>query len=122
MKVFVYRNLHRQCWSVKALEGPDKGRVIAHRSYVMLRDVRGKVSEAGRQRVLTEGRKNVHAGLVGTWQHDSSDVLGSEPREITYNPRKYETFVYTDNEAPFEGSDIAFLVDKTVHVAYEERN
>ncbi len=66
MKVFVYWNLHRGMWSVKALEGPDKGRVIARVDTVLLRDVTGKVSQAGRQRVLKERKKNVHAGLVGT--------------------------------------------------------
>lgn len=78
MKVFVYYNLHRACWSVKALEGVHAGRVVAHCEAVGLDGVTFKVSEAGRQRVLCERRKNVHAGAVGewvyaagvTWRHD----------------------------------------------------
>jgi len=47
------------------LEGPDKGRVVGWASTVLLSDVTPKVSEAGRQRVLREKRKNVHAGMGG---------------------------------------------------------
>ncbi|CAB4165115.1 hypothetical protein UFOVP823_10 [uncultured Caudovirales phage] len=36
MRVFVYWNLHRKLWSVRAAEGPNKGRVIAHRECVYL--------------------------------------------------------------------------------------
>ena len=67
MKVFVYFNLHRKMWSVKALEGPQKGRVVARTGYVELENVRPRVSQKGRDRVLREKRKNVHAGLVGEW-------------------------------------------------------
>ena len=66
MKVFVYYNLHRKVWSVKALEGENKGRVIAHRDMVVLRNPEGKVSQAGRKRVLQEQRKNVHAGIIAS--------------------------------------------------------
>lgn len=66
MRVFVYFNLHRKVWSVKALDGAAKGRVVAHASHVALCDAVCRVSEAGRQRVIREQRKNVHAGIVGT--------------------------------------------------------
>jgi hypothetical protein len=36
MKVFVYFNLHKKCFSIKALEGAMKGRVVAHRDTVLL--------------------------------------------------------------------------------------
>ncbi|ALF02233.1 hypothetical protein SEA_LADYBIRD_92 [Mycobacterium phage LadyBird] len=115
MRVFVYWNLHRGMWSVKALEGPDKGRVIARHQHVVLRNVIGKVSEAGRQRVLREGRKNVHAGLVG--ELVQGEAVNLPDRKVTYNPRKYSTFVYADTESPFEGSDLAVLSHRTVYAA-----
>lgn len=65
MRVFCYFNLHKKCFSVKALEGLHKGRVIHHASEALLHDVTFRVSEAGRQKVLAERRKNVHAGVVG---------------------------------------------------------
>jgi len=117
MRVFVYFNLHRKVWSIKALEGPDKGRVIAHSKYVVLRNARGKVSQAGRQRVLREGRKNVHAGIVGDWSYADLAELPGVDRRVTYNPYKYETFVYLYDETPFEGSDLVVMTNKTVYAA-----
>ena len=65
MKVFVYFNLRSKLYSIKALEGPAKGRVVAHASDVIIKDATFKVSEAGRQRVLREKHKNVYAGVQG---------------------------------------------------------
>ena len=64
-KVFVYRNLHQQCWSVKSLTGRNYGRVIMHCSAVDLTCAHFKVNEKGRLRVIEEQAKNVHAGVVG---------------------------------------------------------
>ena len=107
MKVFVYFNLHRKCFSVKALEGINKGRVIKHAFFVALENVTFKVSEAGRQRVLKEQRKNVHAGVVGTLVN-SLDVVGSE--RVTYNPYKGNTFVLCGTGDPVLASTSAALV------------
>lgn len=118
MRVFVYFNLHRKCWSVKALEGPAAGRVVAHASAVSVYDVRFKVSEAGRQRVIREQRKNVHAGIVGDlgcFEGHYTDAGAPIVREcyradvfplsdrlpaVTYNPYKAPTFVRKDNGEP----------------------
>lgn len=47
------------------MEGPDRGRVILLANAVALTDCTFKVGRAGRQRVLREQCKNVHAGVVG---------------------------------------------------------
>lgn len=113
MKVFVYFNLHRKCFSIKALEGPDKGRVIAHSKGVLLFDCTFKVSEAGRQRVLRERKKNVHAGVVGLWLDDEVD--GTYDRvlrygnAITYNPYKYDSFVHLYGEHPIKTGRLVAL-------------
>ena len=107
MKVFVYFNLHRKCFSVKALEGVNKGRVIKRAYYVALHNATFKVSEAGRQRVLLEKRKNVHAGVVGTLV-DSLDAVGSE--RVTYNPYKGSNFVLCGTGDPVLASTSASLV------------
>lgn len=131
MKVFVYWNLHRDCWSVKALEGPDKGRVVARSDHVLLSQAKGKVSEAGRQRVLRERKKNVHAGIVGylegfTWdvsplnrnRRKEVDMIRSVSDKVTYNPYKYKTFVHAVDESTFDGSYYALLTfDRAVFVA-----
>jgi hypothetical protein len=118
VKVFVYFNLHRKTWSVKALDGPNKGRVIAHSDAVTLRNAYGKVSAAGRARVLREGRKNVHAGIVGDLEALNGSELPFWAGEVTYNPRKYESFVWVYDEEPFTDTvDLAVLENKRVMVA-----
>ena len=116
MRVFVYYNLHRHVWSIKALEGPQKGLVIGHSPTVLLQNAAGKVSQAGRARVLRERRKNVHAGIVGTLVHTEAE--GYFPGlEVTYNPYKYETFVDKDTEVPYGGSQFAYMDNRRVYIA-----
>jgi hypothetical protein len=118
MKVFVYWNLHKGKWSIKALEGPNKGRVIDRADTVLLQVARPKVSEAGRQRVLKEKRKNVHAGVVG-YLVNASDVALAVPAEsygVTYNPYFYSTFVHCDDkEKSWAGSNWALLQGRKVY-------
>lgn len=128
MKVFVYFNLHRKCWSIKALEGVSKGRVIGHADYVDLAHVQWKVSEAGRQRVLREKKKNVHAGAVGTleaWSEPDgtrhgvkfgtttfdalADDVSTVPDCVTYNPFKGPSFYEKYTLAPLQGHAAAYF-------------
>lgn len=106
MKVFVYFNLHRKCFSVKALEGVNKGHVIDHANFVALEDVTFKVSEAGRQRVLLEKRKNVHAGVVGTLV--DKYIVGNQ--RVTYNPYKGSNFTLCGTGDPILTSTSAALM------------
>jgi len=101
MKVFVYRNLTKKCWSVKALSGPNKGRVIGHLDSLVLQDCEFRISEAGRQRVLREGKKYVHAGVVGTLLAGTEKDIGYKSEAfIAYNPRKYDSFVQKTFDVP----------------------
>jgi hypothetical protein len=95
LKVFTYFNLHKMVFSVKALEGPNKGRVIAHTESIQLTDVTFKVSQAGRTRVLNEQKKNVHAGVIGTFK--SFDKASTECLKMAYyNPYKTNQFLNGD--------------------------
>lgn len=126
LKVFVYFNLHRKLWSIRCEEKghPMKGRVIAHRVAVDLYDVTPKVSQAGRARVIRERRKNVHAGLLGTWAEaaaPSATSWSASPWqdiggfEITYNPYKYTSFVFKHaDEEEYYGSASASLRGRSV--------
>ncbi len=114
MRVFVYFNLHKKCFSIKALEGAKKGLVIAHRDTVILTDCRFKVSESGRQRVLREKRKNVHAGVTGIWFEKVFDDKDFEHMSIigqavTYNPYRYDSFVVKTTEQPVKDARIVAL-------------
>ncbi len=112
MKVFVYFNLHKKVFSVRALEGDKKGLVIAHREYVMLENVTFKVSEAGRQRVLRERKKNVHAGAVGQWRDDVAVLQGDVA--VTYNPYRFSSFVNKETEEPVYTARRAVLQNKRI--------
>lgn len=86
IKAEVYWNLHKKCWSVR-----HKGRVVCHVGYAVMKDVTWVVQPAGRERVLREKKKNVHAFARGTL------VLDEKPKEnswvyTTYNPYKKDTF------------------------------
>jgi len=118
MKVFVYRNLHKNCWSIKALEGENKGRVIYHAQNVTLSDCTFKVSKAGRERVLREKLKNVHAGVVGQLNRINIPISYMPPQmtAVTYNPYKYESFVrkYNDFMPVHTASWVHMAEDKSV--------
>jgi hypothetical protein len=90
-----YRNLHRHCISVK--EGRPK-RVRRHVQELALVDVMFVVSEAGRQRVLREKRKNVHAVVRGH-ATDHGPPAGV-PVEVSYNPYQHATFVTRVGKKP----------------------
>ena len=85
-RVRVYRNLARDSYSVMAMEGPDKGRVVAWAKEVFLDDVKFVVRESGRQRVLNERRKNVHAFVDGKLTSDQPVWDIDETVRVRYNP------------------------------------
>ena len=104
-KCFVYWNLHKKCFSIKALDGENKGRVIAHADRIHVESCQFKVSQAGRLRVLKDKCKNVHAGIVGVVRDAAPDMVG-----VTYNPYKYDSFVQADRPSvPIERASYAAL-------------
>jgi hypothetical protein len=94
--VYVYKNLHKNCWSIK-----QHGLVKAHipqGESVGLWDCYFHVDAKGREKVVREKRKNVHAFVKGYLQ-DAENVNTDRPAtEVTYNPYKYETFVDKNTE------------------------
>ncbi|BBC53795.1 hypothetical protein [Mycobacterium phage PP] len=98
-EVFVYRNLHRARWSVRAVSGPHKGKVVGHADELVLRVTETKVSEAGRRRALAEGKRNVHAGVQGFVSEDDPGLLETgttEYRKLSYNPFRSGSFTVND--------------------------
>ena len=62
MRVEVYFNLHKHVFSVRSARS---GRVILHTDRVHIRNPEFVVRQGGRQRVLKERKKNVHAFVRG---------------------------------------------------------
>jgi hypothetical protein len=109
-KVFVYKNLHQDCWSIR-----QDGLVKAHATEVNLWDCAFQVNAKGRQKVLEEQRKNVHAGIKG--YIDELHLSLPNPIEVTYNPYKYDSFVDKDTEYPIYYSGFATLTHNKVLTA-----
>lgn len=108
MRVFVYKNLHKKCYSVRALEGPKKGRVIAWETNILLKNPEFVVSEAGRKRVLREKRKNVHAGIRGEWIGTSPfPAVNAGAQRVTYDPYRFNSFVECGNLKPVHEATLA---------------
>jgi|TARA_R110002110_G_scaffold80234_3_gene209100 hypothetical protein len=83
------------------------------------------VSERGRQRVIREKTKNVHAGIRGTtpiklssYQEQLDLILDLPPEDkdfwkyslITYDPYKYSSFVDVETEEPKSSARIVEMM------------
>lgn len=117
-KVRVYRNLHKDCFSVK-----QDGLVRCHANHVTLRDCKFIVSKAGQKRVRDEGRKNVHAfveGLLVNTREADKIVDGTKSdteiwegesnwQKAYYNPYTCDTFINQYDGSPLEATRFADL-------------
>ena len=101
MRVKVYRNLHKKCWSIM---DPKTRRVIRHDTNVVLANVSLVVSNAGRERVLREKAKNVHAYAIG--DINESILEDCDMIEATYNQYAAEYFFEKISFAPRSSADV----------------
>ena len=79
-KVFIYRNLHKKCWSVK-----QNGKVINHTSKIILMDCEFIVQPAGHAKVLKEKKKNVHAFVKGEIFSEDGNTYDLNGMQFTRN-------------------------------------
>lgn len=86
MKVRVYRNLHRNVWSVKRGKEP-----VRHMETLTLSDVVFRVQPAGNKKVRARQSKVVHAFAVGELTERPPESW--PPQKVTYNPYVNDTFV-----------------------------
>ena len=105
MRVEVYFNLHKKTFSVRSCR---TGRVIHHTDKVHIANPEFVVRKAGRERVLREGKKNVHAFVRGDVTFFN---LMYRPTldTLTYNPYKYASFVDKQTEEPVYKASRAWL-------------
>lgn len=94
-KVMVYKNLHNGMFSVK-----QGGLVVAHVDSIMLSPAVFNVNQAGRQRVLIEKKKNVHAYVIGYVEGVNMDVEVGGMIPVSYNPYKFKHFYIKSTEEP----------------------
>lgn len=89
--VKVHRNLQNGLWSITFAN-----KVVAHAPTVHLANVTFPVSQAGRQRVLRERQKNVHAYAQGTYCRQG----GAACVPISYDPYASGYFFTTADKKP----------------------
>ena len=110
MKVDVYYNLHKDTFSIK-----HKGKVIKHTDLVVLKDSKFVVSEKGRQRVLRDKRKNVHAVVRGELELTDKITVKVFPDKLAfYDPYKTETFVDYHTGEALEKASLVILEKKQI--------
>lgn len=107
--VKVYRNLHKKTFSVVDVA---TGLVLGYCDTITLRDATFTVQEAGRQRVLKERRKNVHAYVIGTFEGTQGRA---QRHEAFYNPYKYESFVTTTETPLYKAASVTLDNGKTYY-------
>lgn len=95
-RFYIYRNLTKKCFSIK-----HRGKVVGYADSILIKNPVFKVNEKGRQRVIKEKQKNVHA-YVTCFESDMK-VLEDTPlntqefsKEITYNPYYLDAFKYAE--------------------------
>jgi hypothetical protein len=119
--VYVYRNLHTKGYSIK-----QSGKVVAHAKRLCVSNCKFIVSESGRQRVIKEKQKNVHAFIKGTYTTSGMGTTAEKndlPVEITYNPYTDNSFV-TKNFTPFlklKGARFVILDENGCRGSYVEK-
>jgi 8-oxo-dGTP pyrophosphatase MutT (NUDIX family) len=94
-KFFVYRNIHKgKDQHTYSLRSKLDNRVKGHLQNFFLENAKLKVSEKGRDRVRSEGVKNVHAGVEGVFADKKHQ---GEWVKLKYNPKIDDGFTRADN-------------------------
>jgi hypothetical protein len=112
MRVEIYRNLHKNTFSIRSVK---TGRVIGHADVVEVKNAQFVVRQAGRERVLKESRKNVHAfvrgELVGMYSDVPSCFLSEymDWKDAYYQPYRCDTFIDYHNLNPVYRADHVIL-------------
>ena len=112
-KTYVYKNLHKDTWSLM-----ERGIVRAHSDNVVVESAEFRVRPAGREKVLREQRKTVHAFVVGYPIAEDAVTLAAvegiklalgEPVQVSYNPYRGDTFYRKDTDESVESAALVEL-------------
>lgn len=115
----IYRNLHKSEYTVQHYIKGVGWRKLFGAKNISCINVKFKIYESGRQRVISEKKKNVHAFVIAddVFELDTCNqaaynrVYEHNPRKVTYNPYKYNSFVYANTGSPIETCDYAIMSD-----------
>lgn len=110
IRVRIYYNITRKCWSIRSMSGVRYNRLIGHAVSLQLVNCSFLVSQAGRERVLRERRKNVHAfvdGLLAGQELDPPRWV-KEIQRVRYNPYEMEQFAWVKDGQTIESAPCVY--------------
>jgi hypothetical protein len=90
----IYRNLHKDCFSIQKWNPEKKDyRLHSHETNLVAYNVEFKVSQSGRNSVLKNKQKNVHAFVCCDQYSAFNDTEFTLGEEILYDPYINDHFV-----------------------------
>lgn len=109
----IYKNLHRDGWSIKALDGLHRGKVVGHAQVVALTGCTMRVGKAAAARIAAGHAREVHAWVTGIM----APVELRDPVRLVYHPHERPEFYAADTgQAIWEAPGVVFA-----EAAYIER-
>lgn len=116
-QVKIYKNLHNGLFSVM-----QNNLVVAHIESFILDNVIFKVNESGRQKVLKEKKKNVHAFVTGYIKEincsDDDIIISNWHTQVRYNPYIASAFFIGVNKTPITKTENLYGCTKLGLVAF----
>lgn len=116
-QVRIYFNLHKKVYSVQAkVDG--RWKVVEYINVINLVNATFQVSAAGRQRVLREKKKNVHAYIVG--ERCPFTPPSDRCVEVTYDPYAAPNFFIVQNDKPVDKAKYIQITNGKVIAMFPE--
>lgn len=122
LPVRVYWNYKHRCYSIF-----QAGAVRASAKTVRLKDAEFRVREGGRQKMIREQRKIIHAYAIGklvdfVHPDDKHDIESLDGRGAFYDPYRFASFVACDNNEAIDYADLVQFDETGTHfVQYQQQ-
>lgn len=117
----IYYNLHKHVFSIQAWD-VDKGgwRLFKHEESVFCKDVEFKVYQSGREKVLKEQKKNVHAFILckrvyPASEYDISSITSKCVKQAYYNPYSCKSFEDANTGNELSKAKSVLLTNKQIY-------
>jgi hypothetical protein len=122
-RVEVYRNLKFKDRVVYSIRDVKTGLVLGHASTLLLSRCKFVVNQKGRERVIKEKRKNVHAWIQGSMGivHAGDDRIFSTGRKVCYNPYTNSHFELADCGEPVVEANLVWINEGLVSASSIKR-
>lgn len=113
----VYRNLHKNCYSIQE-KFNNTWKVIEYSHEIYLENCSFKIYENGRQKVIKEKRKNVHAFICGERLNlNLKQINKNNLVHISYNPYYSDSFFIKKTKEKIKSAKF-IIINKDEILAY----